>query len=593
MIDISDLEINFYNLSKLQEELEKTAKETSDYADELSFETVRSINYVTGGSTTNLLEANNLVKQKVEQLRDKSARCKRMAVQINELSELADTIDHEVAALFVNQNDMLINRNKILEISNLEDTIIGWLIETENNLPVLENIAKSMNVSVDNTECTKNEIKNLYFRKVRKKLSMNRATVLPVIVANGITKQSDLKNEIQNLLWDKPRNKSLNYSEYLNMKNILKNEYVKCADDLLPDMGIKKRINTITGMEQLDQKITKDTFIKNIQQQYGFDVRTCNLLYDIYIKINKKYIKQNQQVRDWYFARAISQLGGYNDKKVNVLIISIETNAWRKGAGWAYEYDEEKKFFCEMLAISEEDYQYLRYNIRLQHFMSGDENTYSYNKLIHLEDCNKEEFELWKKNMEKAVGETLSNEAYKAKYNELYQRYHNQGDYSHMMYTLSANLIENGYKVDNSWNNVAKSEMSWKTSEERKDISGWLGDAVYTGDKDKGVTFSDDDYIADLDADNIAYRMKDGLNLIECTNQYYRDLAQGNEDELRTKEFLKNNDYNKVEEAVLNRIEIKDMNKDGKKTVEDLENSKKYKDTYNFLMRLRRFNGEG
>jgi len=128
--------------------------------------------------------------------------------------------------------------------------------------------------------------------------------------------------------------------------------------------------------------------------------------------------------------------------------------------------------------------------------------------------------------------------------------------------------------------------LSWKNAEERKDVVGWLGDAVYTGDNNK-TSFGNDDYIADLDADNIAHRTQNGGTLLNNMNEYYQDLSDGNADTLRTEEFLKNNSYEDVENAVFNRISFNDTNEDGKKTLEDLKDNETYKDTYNFLKKLK------
>ncbi|WP_124065279.1 DUF4280 domain-containing protein [Clostridium sp. E02] len=326
-----------------------------------------------------------------------------------------------------------------------------------------------------------------------------------------------------------------------------------------------------------------------MQEQFGFDDKSSNIMKDIYEKIQKNFEDQSPIERDWYFARAISQLGDYNNKKVKVLFAKIETDAWRKGAGWAYKYDKEEDFFCNELGIKSEDYKYLRQMIRLQHFMSSDPSNYSYDVVVQLLDEDKDEFDVWKKNMEKATGKTYTDEEYLDYYKELYQKFFGKGDYSHMLYTISANLNEDKHKVDNKWRNLGANALSWKNAEERKDITGWLGDAVYAGDN-KRVSFGEDDYIADLDADNLVNRMSTGISLQDSMNNYYSDLSAGDTDELRTKEFLKGNSYESIEKAVFDRISVKDANNDGIKNIEDIKDSKIYKGTYDFLMKLKSCN---
>lgn len=167
--------------------------------------------------------------------------------------------------------------------------------------------------------------------------------------------------------------------------------------------------------------------------------------------------------------------------------------------------------------------------------------------------------------------------------------------------------------------------MGWKDSDERKDIVGWLGDAIHAGGffiskksfdrmtsinsgienvirninfvayyvylkiqryntnidlveiKDgyiyfpTGVSFGNDDYISDLDADNISHMSKN--NLIDSINNYYSDIS----DNKRKSEFLKNNPYKKIEKIILLKL--------SKNNIEELK-TKEFQTTYNFLNKL-------
>lgn len=80
--------------------------------------------------------------------------------------------------------------------------------------------------------------------------------------------------------------------------------------------------------------------------------------------------------------------------------------------------------------------------------------------------------------------------------------------------------------------------------------------------------------------------MGDNTELMKIMNQYYEALMAGGED-YRTKTFVENNTYAAVEKAILDRIGVKDKNKDGVKDYNDLEENDVYKDTYEFLQRLK------
>lgn len=85
---------------------------------------------------------------------------------------------------------------------------------------------------------------------------------------------------------------------------------------------------------------------------------------------------------------------------------------------------------------------------------------------------------------------------------------------------------------------------------------GWLGDATIPTDNGS-VSFGNDDYIANLDADNIAHRVDygSGVTAMEAFNNYYDDMNNSNDaDAFRGNEFLQNNSYEDVEDVILNNL---------------------------------------
>lgn len=95
--------------------------------------------------------------------------------------------------------------------------------------------------------------------------------------------------------------------------------------------------------------------------------------------------------------------------------------------------------------------------------------------------------------------------------------------------------------------------MRWRNAEERFEVTGWLGDAVYTG-TDNRTSFENDDYIADIDADNIVHRTRNGTPLANSVIEYYSSINKDDNDYSRTKEFLKNHTYEEIEEKVIDSI---------------------------------------
>lgn len=304
---------------------------------------------------------------------------------------------------------------------------------------------------------------------------------------------------------------------------------------------------------------------------------------EVYRKIQEVYAGWTQKERDWFFARALSQIGDYDNKVVG----GRETNAWRRGAGWAIQYGEanHKKFFCDTLGIDEADYKYMRHMIRLQHFMTSNDD-YTYDSVYEMSNnlFRKGDFQSWKKTMEEGIGEQLEDDAYLNLYKKIYDEVSQKGDFSHMMYTISANLIDDGYSVENQWDNKMSPVMSWDNAEQRKDITGWLGDAVYCGLSGR-TSFGTDDFIADLDADNIAHLVTEDTSLVDAANEYYNDLCQKGDD-YRKQAFIENNPYEEVEKTIMERLSIKDENRDKNVDYKDLEKNRRFRDTYKFLKEL-------
>jgi len=142
---------------------------------------------------------------------------------------------------------------------------------------------------------------------------------------------------------------------------------------------------------------------------------------------------------------------------------------------------------------------------------------------------------------------------------------------------LDAGKAEKKQEIEYQWENKLAPETSWDNAEERKDVVGWLGDAVYDGAILGKTSFGMDDYIADLDADNIAYMVTEEKSLVDAANEYYKELQEAG-DEYRTEIFVKNNTYEKI--SVCNKNWNRELN------YQDLKNNWKYQDTYDFLKRL-------
>lgn len=160
---MSDLVIHYDDLNQMAEELGKVAKEASAYVAALSESMIKPMGNITGGSSAYLTDAANLVRQKINELTQKAERCGNLAVQVSDLSELASTIDEEVATLLEKCNDDFFNRHESLKVSELEETIIGWLVELKNKIPILEDLSNFVGSINETVSHAKDEVKHWYY----------------------------------------------------------------------------------------------------------------------------------------------------------------------------------------------------------------------------------------------------------------------------------------------------------------------------------------------------------------------------------------------------------------------------------------------
>lgn len=161
----------------------------------------------------------------------------------------------------------------------------------------------------------------------------------------------------------------------------------------------------------------------------------------------------------------------------------------------------------------------------------------------------------------------------------------NKGDFAHMQIALAARLAY-FLDLDGLLSDIAgiAAPISY--------FAGWLGDAVLS---DNGTTsLKNDDYIADLDAENIYQQIILGKDIIWASDDYFSSLST----ETRAEIFTGYIPYEEVENLVdryLVDVDINneifeavpDQSEEGETSQSELE--EKYPDTYNFLCSL--YNG--
>ncbi len=280
-------------------------------------------------------------------------------------------------------------------------------------------------------------------------------------------------------------------------------------------------------------------FEASLKEQFSLEDRTAQIMSSVYSNLKSKYSYLPQKEIDYMFARLI---GGF----------TYDNFEWDSTAGKVLDGYDEKVYFTSILGLTSEDYHYLRYKIRLQNQISA------YTKALYIKNNEysknsvpKDELKSYsdmKVNYEKghSVITPLSDVEFIVLWNAQMKQLFGKGDIAHQFITTSAilatDLDKNGI-LANLW---------LGGDENREDMAGWLGDATIRGDEGK-TSFGKDDYIADLDAENITYIMKTkGLDLLTAMNMYYNEVGINY---TRAQKFLEHTSLETVKEKIFKSLD--------------------------------------
>lgn len=118
-------------------------------------------------------------------------------------------------------------------------------------------------------------------------------------------------------------------------------------------------------------------------------------------------------------------------------------------------------------------------------------------------------------------------------------------------------------------------------------LAGWLGDAVLSFGENNKPSLKNDDYTADLDAENVYHLIKGGMSYFDALTTVYNSY---NSTKNRASVFLSHIPYNTVEELVLKGLFSSSERTNLNYCYEQMKTN--YKDTYNFLWSLRNLRHE-
>ena len=298
---------------------------------------------------------------------------------------------------------------------------------------------------------------------------------------------------------------------------------------------------------------------ETLKLQYGFDDKIARIIIKVRKNIyNDPRIPDNE--KDYVFTRLLGGLSyGYEEDGF------LNRFMWGNTAGLGKEAQGEflniREQFKEYGRLTDTEYEYLKYKVRIQH------DGYGYYNSIKEDDRPQ-----YKETMETVLGRKITEDEFKKLWNSQIDAFKGKTDFAHQYITMATHLygkprladIRGGHKNTN-------------------DMSGWFGDTTDVADIKPSI--GNDDYKADLDAVNIVSLMKNNnSNFITTSNNYYDKLE--NNVYNRAEEFKKNVDFNEVKDKIYNQLTIKTVNDKGliSERPSNINYIKEnYLQTYNFI----------
>ena len=382
--------------------------------------------------------------------------------------------------------------------------------------------------------------------------------------------QNDLEEKLRKLLAFNAKSPSI-FQEIESLKNavdqgmVLANRSWNPASKsfTLPSREDMEWTEIIEGKwEEKDYSQDELKYKESLKVQYGFDDKTSRII----VKLKRNIYKDSRikdDEKDYVLTRLLGGLVyGHEENSL------LNQTMWNNTAGFGQLESQVPEFALKIKGqfkkygdLTDSEYNYLKYKVRIQH---GDYSPLSDDNRLN-----------YKKNMEVAIGHTLTEKEFNKLWNNQVDSFKSKTDFAHQYITMSTHLYRRPRFADLIGGR-----------EKTNDISGWLGDTTSAAGDPPSI--GNEDYKADLDSVNITSLMKkNNISFIEASNKYYNNLGNGIYN--RAEEFKKNIPLNKVEEKIFNQLRVYYVDKDNRpvnkpSTIDDIQ--KNYQQTYNFIKSL-------
>jgi len=138
---MSDFILDYEILEAIAKNSKSLGKQAEDYSESLHSKMISGINQVTGGSSGYLINASDLVRDKINLLKEKSDAFYSFAEQVTNLLTVAEQIDQEVADAIAASREYFLDHHQSLRIEDWKAKLLDLLVDIKNSIPILNLLA--------------------------------------------------------------------------------------------------------------------------------------------------------------------------------------------------------------------------------------------------------------------------------------------------------------------------------------------------------------------------------------------------------------------------------------------------------------------
>jgi len=138
---MSDFILEYDVLAAIAKNSTSLGKQARDYSESLESKIISGIESVTGPPSGYLINASDMVRDKINTLKLKSEAFYSFANQISNLLEVAEQMDQEVADAIAAQREYFLDHHESLRIEDWRAKLLDLLVEIKNSIPLLGLIA--------------------------------------------------------------------------------------------------------------------------------------------------------------------------------------------------------------------------------------------------------------------------------------------------------------------------------------------------------------------------------------------------------------------------------------------------------------------